>query len=73
VESGLSIPSAQPNLLGFLGGRGELRHAIFNDPHLGSLNLDRFIGCKDEGVLQGLAPRIGRSAAYKLIYGIVVE
>jgi hypothetical protein len=73
-DSGLSIPSAELNPLGFLtGGRGELRGATFDDPHFGSLNLSRFIGCRDENVLQGLVPRIGRAAAYKLIYGISIE
>jgi hypothetical protein len=73
VESGLSIPLAQPNLLGFLGGHGELRGATFDDPHFGPLNLSCFIGCRNENVLQALVPRIGRAAAYRVVYGQAIE
>jgi hypothetical protein len=74
VEFSLSIPSAEPNPLGFLtGGRGELRGATFDDPNLGPLNLSRFVGCRDENVLQGLVPRIGRAAAYRIVYGQAIE
>jgi hypothetical protein len=72
-DSGLSIPSAELNPLGFLtGGRGELRGVTFDDPHFGPLNLSHFIGCRNENVLQALVPRIGRSAAYRIVYGIAV-